>query len=919
VIRHPSTPMFRRFESPFKRSFATATRIVLVLAACLALFAALVLATDAAHIEAPSIYFIAIALTAASVTVITTRSQTRKPARTTVIIAGSGPLSAILSASLQHSTIAGRILGVRLDRNATEFVRVLTFSEAISHGRVDPGRTIIVVEDPTSSEWRPFENESDRVQFVPATDVLERLTERLSLDLPAGEEFGRGFAHSHEWPLRFRIIKRSIDIAAAIGLGIFVLPILGLVELRYRSIAQVSALEGETCAGRGGSSFKFWRICNPIDASGGAKESKLFRRLERLHLDLSPAVLNLLKGEISLVGPQPELMAESQSRLSEFPSYKVRLSVSPGLTGWAQLKLGGADRHPPRSLEYDLYYIKHASLALDLRILAATLVELTLRIGRRSPLEVHMNVAGAAAPPVADVCHQPAHPVVISFPDPRLADDLEPTLIVGAGDGGVLLLNEMRRNRNWSFRPVAFADDDPLKLGSTVQSIPVVGKIAEISEIVDRWNIKVVVIAIPSASEAALNRIADIARQSHARVLTMPNIGALLRGDETVRSLRDATIDDVLGRSQVSPDLSRCRRFISGRRVLITGAAGSIGSEVARQVANLDPELILAVDVNESGMFDLCQELGLSMPQVKVEPIPASVTNRVRLSQTFERFRPEIVFHAAAYKHVPMMEEWPEEAVMVNAVGSARVARVAASFGVERLVLVSTDKAVRPTSVMGATKRLAELSVRAVGKETGLSTCCVRFGNVLGSRGSVIPIFERQINAGGPVTVTDPGMMRFFMTIPEAASLITEAGAMGHADAIYMLEMGDEVSILDLAERMIRLSGREVGRDIDIVFTGLRPGEKLREELSGATEFSLATDHRKIRLLRDHAAGRPSVDLLHDLDRIEHIACEGDHRRLRSLLFTMIDEKQPRGRDTNKLNGHRSGGHEQEREMQPAC
>jgi FlaA1/EpsC-like NDP-sugar epimerase len=542
---------------------------------------------------------------------------------------------------------------------------------------------------------------------------------------------------------------------------------------------------------------------------------------------------------------------------------------------------------------------------------------LTKRLGRREQQHIHVSVPELA--PVVEVIHEPIHQPVISISEPRPADDLEPTLIVGAGDGGALLLNEMRRNRNWSFWPVAFADDDPHKIGTTIQSVPVVGKIAEIPDIVARMQIKFVVIAIPSASDAALSRIADIARHSQAQVFTMPNIGALLRGEETVRSLKDATIDDVLGRQEVSADLSRCRSFISGRRVLITGAAGSIGSEVARQVANLEPELILAVDVNESGMFDLCQELELSMPHVEIQPIPASVTNRVRLSQTFDRFQPDIVFHAAAYKHVPMMEEWPEEAVMVNAIGSARVAEVAAAHGVERFVLVSTDKAVRPTSVMGATKRLAELSVRAVGRETGLSTCCVRFGNVLGSRGSVIPIFERQINAGGPVKVTDPGMMRFFMTIPEAASLITEAGAMGHSDAIYMLEMGDEVSILELARRMIRLSGREEGRDIEIVFTGLRPGEKLREELAADTECSLPTDHRKIRLLRDTAVGRSNLDLLRDLQHIEQIACAGDHRQLRSLLFTIIDEIPPARTNSHPLNGHRPGESNGRHQMQPAC
>jgi FlaA1/EpsC-like NDP-sugar epimerase len=302
----------------------------------------------------------------------------------------------------------------------------------------------------------------------------------------------------------------------------------------------------------------------------------------------------------------------------------------------------------------------------------------------------------------------------------------------------------------------------------------------------------------------------------------------------------------------------------------------------------LNAQLIVAVDVNESGLFDLCQELELGVDPVAIQPVVASVTNRGRMACVFARFQPDIVFHAAAYKHVPLMEEWPEEAIMVNAVGSARVAQAAADAGVQRFVLVSTDKAVRPTSVMGATKRLAELAVRALGQQTGLSTCCVRFGNVLGSRGSVIPTFERQINAGGPVKVTHPQMKRYFMTIPEAASLIIEAGAMGDPDVIYMLQMGEEISILDLAHRMIQLSGRQVGRDIDIVFTGLRPGEKLREELSFANELSLATDHPKIRLLREIGLSRPHTELLPDLERIELAARAEDPAAMRSLLFDII-------------------------------
>jgi FlaA1/EpsC-like NDP-sugar epimerase len=464
----------------------------------------------------------------------------------------------------------------------------------------------------------------------------------------------------------------------------------------------------------------------------------------------------------------------------------------------------------------------------------------------------------------------------------------EKTIIVGAGEGGKLLLMEMRRNLNWQFLPVAFVDDDPNKTGATIHGLPVLGASSEIPEIVAREWIDVVVIAIPSAGDATLKRLAAHARRSSARVLTMPNIGALLRGEATVQSLRAVTIDDVLGRPPVSPNLRRCRRFISGKRVLITGAAGSIGLEVTRQIARLDPQIIIAVDINESGLFDLCQELELGLDPVAIQPVVVSITNRGRMAGIFARFRPDIVFHAAAYKHVPLMEEWPEEAIMVNAVGSARVAQAAADSGVQRFVLVSTDKAVRPSSVMGATKRLAELAVRAIGQETGLSTCCVRFGNVLGSRGSVIPTFERQINAGGPVKVTHPQMKRFFMTIPEAASLIVEAGALGDPDVIYVLQMGEEVSILDLARRMIQLSGRQVGRDIDIVFTGLRPGEKLREELSLANELSLATDHPKIRLLRDIGLGRPHAELLRDLERIELATRAEDSVALRPLLFGII-------------------------------
>jgi FlaA1/EpsC-like NDP-sugar epimerase len=347
----------------------------------------------------------------------------------------------------------------------------------------------------------------------------------------------------------------------------------------------------------------------------------------------------------------------------------------------------------------------------------------------------------------------------------------------------------------------------------------------------------------------------------------------------------------VLGREVVAADTERCRDFIAGRRVLVTGAAGSIGRDVARQVAQLGPELLIGLDINESDLFDLQQELKALDPPVAFRPLVASITHKKRIDAIFREFRPEIVFHAAAYKHVPMMEEYPQEAIWSNSIGTYETARAAAEAGVQRFVLVSTDKAVRPSSVMGATKRLAELMLRAVSDETGLSTCAVRFGNVLGSRGSVIPTFEKQIAAGGPVTITDPRMKRYFMTIPEAAALIVQAGAFGDRNVIYMLDMGEEVAIKDLAERMIRLHGLRVGTDIELIYTGLRPGEKLREELSLDFETAGLTPHPKVRILSEgpRVTSRPGT-AAGVIDRLAAIAEMDDRAEMRHDLLQIITE-----------------------------
>ncbi len=593
------------------------------------------------------------------------------------------------------------------------------------------------------------------------------------------------------------------------------------------------------------------------------------------------------------------------NRERQWPGYAKRHAVTSGVLGWAKVPRAQSDplRGAHSLTEYDLYDVKRASLRLDLRILGVAarsciLVGACFAIGR-----ARAGAAAATSPArsvAAAMRRQWSRRPVLHRGGEERRPDPQATLLVGAGAGGMLLAKEMFQNRAWGFRPVAFVDDDSSKVGTRPHGIPVVGGTNDIPAVVQARGIEVVVVAIPSASETTVARIGELARQSTARVLTMPSIEALLRGTVTPGSLRRVPVTDVLGRPAVAPDIARCRSLIAGRRVLITGAAGSIGEELTHQVARLGPGRIVVLDTNESGLFDLQHDVALRVgDKVDVRPAVASVTNRRRVEAVFAQHRPEIVFHAAAYKHVPLMEDHPEEAVMVNVLGTDLVARAAAATGARRFVLVSTDKAVRPSSVMGATKRLAELAVKGVAAETGLSACSVRFGNVLGSRGSVIPTFERQIEAGGPVTVTDSRMTRFFMTVSEAGGLIIEAAALGDRQATYVLDMGEEVSILQLAERMIRLRGLRVGQDIQIVFTGLRPGEKLREELALGEEVAAPTQHPKIRLLTDHVGAVPhAASVGQGIERLATIVRDGsDPGELRVALFGIIDAADGGARD----------------------
>jgi len=422
-------------------------------------------------------------------------------------------------------------------------------------------------------------------------------------------------------------------------------------------------------------------------------------------------------------------------------------------------------------------------------------------------------------------------------------------LIVGAGSAGIRLLDEIESRPHLRTAVAGFVDDDVAKVGLRVSGTPVLGRIDHIPELVPLHDVNEVLVAIPSASGALLRRIVRLCDEARVRHRVLPSLGELVGGRVMFTQMREVKVDDLLAREPVRLDLARVRAFLAGRVVLVTGAAGSIGSELCRQVAAQGPERLVLYDRHENGMFALEKELQARHAAVRLEPVLGDILLEDQLDAVFSRFRPEVVFHAAAYKHVSMAERNPLEAVRNNVLGTRNVARAAVGHGAKEFVLVSTDKAVRPTSVMGVTKRVAERVVQ--GFQNG---CCrfvgVRFGNVLGSNGSVVPIFREQIARGGPVTVTHPDVTRYFMTIPEAVQLILQAAGTGHGGEIFVLEMGQAVRIADLARQMIRLSGFEPDEDIEVVFTGLAPGEKLHEELVSDGEEVVPTHHDRIRVLR---------------------------------------------------------------------
>ncbi len=444
-------------------------------------------------------------------------------------------------------------------------------------------------------------------------------------------------------------------------------------------------------------------------------------------------------------------------------------------------------------------------------------------------------------------------------------DDQIPTLIIGAGSGGTMVARQLLQNPEAELTPVAFIDDDERKQGLEILGIPVLGTSASIEDVVKENQIKHIIIAIPSLSKKELNTIFMECSKTKARTQIIPKLEDLMVGKVSVNSFRDVEVEDLLGREPVELDTEQIVEKLTRKTILVTGAGGSIGSEVCRQVCHFNPETIVLLGHGENSIYSIELELKKQYPTIKVETEIADVQDREKMFSIMDKYKPDVVYHAAAHKHVPLMERNPEEAVKNNVVGTRNVAEAASSAKVGTFVMVSTDKAVNPTNVMGATKRIAEMIVQHMDIVSETKFVAVRFGNVLGSRGSVIPLFKKQIQEGGPVTVTHPEMVRYFMTIPEASRLVLQAGALARGGEVFVLDMGEPVKIVDLAKNLIRLSGY-TEEEIPIVFSGMRPGEKMFEELLGADEVHPEQIYPKI-----YIGKTPLVDINVCFDVVQNL------------------------------------------------
>jgi FlaA1/EpsC-like NDP-sugar epimerase/lipopolysaccharide/colanic/teichoic acid biosynthesis glycosyltransferase len=463
-------------------------------------------------------------------------------------------------------------------------------------------------------------------------------------------------------------------------------------------------------------------------------------------------------------------------------------------------------------------------------------------------------------------------------------------VVVGAGHAGMHLITEMRRGPadNEVLQPVGFIDDDPHLRGHLLEGVKVLGSIADLPRVIEEQRVEIVIVSDPNLPAKVVREIARFCVEAHVRVKTLSGLSELRQGRAALSQMHDVSIEDLLGRQPVHLHLTEVAEFLRSQHVLVTGAGGSIGSELARQVAGFGPACLTLLDHSENGLYYVHNELVAQYPSLTLHAVVADVRDAEAVEQAFTKYRPTVVFHAAAHKHVPLLETNPREAVLNNVVGTRNMLDAAERHWVSKFVLISTDKAVNPTSVMGATKRVCEMMMQSRSQRSHTRFAAVRFGNVLGSDGSVVPLFQRQIQRGGPLTVTHPEARRFFMTIPEAVRLVLQAGSMGRGGEVFLLDMGEQVRIDDLARQLIRMAGLREGEDIEIVYTGLRPGEKLYEELHSDAERMRITRHERIMVWDLDAP--PEAELLEDVDELETRARAGDASGVRLQLQRIVPE-----------------------------
>ena len=461
-------------------------------------------------------------------------------------------------------------------------------------------------------------------------------------------------------------------------------------------------------------------------------------------------------------------------------------------------------------------------------------------------------------------------------------------LIIGAGNAGEALLREIHRMPVTQYEVIGFVDDELAKRGINIHGIPILGMVEQLPEICEKHNIEEIAIAMPSATHQQLRRVVQACQGTKIRFRTVPSITDIASGKYTVSQIRDVDINDLLGREVVELDLDLIEAFAKNKTILVTGAGGSIGSEMCRQLCNFKPKFLLLIEQAENPLFFIERELRAQFPDITIKAIICDITDKTRVEELFERYSPEIVVHAAAHKHVPLMETNPGESIKNNVVGTRIVADAANRFGTINFVMISTDKAVNPTSLMGSSKRVAEMYIQELDRTSETHFVTVRFGNVLGSDGSVVPIFKKQIAEGGPVTVTHPEMKRYFMTIPEASQLVLQAATMGKGGEIFVLDMGEPVKIVDLAKELITLSGFRPDEDIEITFTGTRPGEKLFEELSIKGEDMQPTRHPKIGIWTN--IPMDSAKLHAGIDELVALASTQDHKKIAQKIKELVPE-----------------------------